>query len=115
MRGISMNLRELLCLALTMQVLIGWIVPSACAQEPAPASVMRWEKGYRYPQAGWIVLHIEGDPYERGVQHGRLMAPEIAGYLRCFARTLSDKAPAENWRHIRTFVNALFLRKFDQE
>ena len=110
-----MKLRELLCLALTMQILMGWIVPTFCAQEPASASVMRWEKGCRYPQAGWIVLHIKGTPYERGVQHGRLMAPEIAGYLRCFALTLNDKAPNDNWRHVRTLVNALFLRKFDQE
>jgi Phospholipase B len=105
-----MKLREFLCIAL-----VGSTVPPAFAQEPAPASVVRWDKGCRYPQAGWIVLHIEGNPYERGVQHGRLMAPEIAGYLRCFARTLSDKAPNENWRHVRTLVNALFLRKFDQE
>jgi hypothetical protein len=105
-----MKLRALLCVAV-----MGWIVPAACAQQPAPASVIRFDKGCRYPQAGWIVLHIEGTPYERGVQHGRLMAPEIAGYLRCFALTLSDKAPNENWRHVRTLVNTLFLRKFDQE
>ena len=105
-----MRPNALLCLAL-----MGWAVPSVCAQEPAPASVLRWEKGCRYPQAGWVVLHIEGNPYERGVQHGRLMAPEIASYLRCFALTLNDKAPNENWRHIRTLVNALFLRKFDKE
>jgi hypothetical protein len=103
-----MKLREFLCIAV-----VSSIVPSVVAQEPA--SVIRWDKGSRYPQAGWTVLHIEGNPYERGVQHGRLMAPEIAGYLRCFALTLSDKAPNENWRHVRTLVNALFLRKFDQE
>ena len=48
---------------------------------PDPASVERFGAGYRYPQAGWIVLHIEGEPYERGYQHGRLMAPEIAGFI----------------------------------
>jgi hypothetical protein len=103
-----MKMRELLSVAL-----LAWLVPSAWAHEPV--SVIRFEKGRRYSQAGWIVLHIEGNPYERGVQHGRLMAPEIAGYLRCFARTLSSKAPNENWRHVRTLVNALFLRKFDPE
>ncbi len=103
-----MKIRIMLCVAA-----MGWIASSARAQDPA--SVIRFEKACRYPQAGWIVLHIEGTPYERGVQHGRLMAPEIAGYVRCFARTLNAKAPNENWRHIRTLVNALFLRKFDQE
>ena len=35
-----------------------------------PNTVQRHGKGYRYNQAGWIVVHIEGEPYERGVQHG---------------------------------------------
>src|SRR5579871_572369 len=51
--------------------------------KPDPLSVKRSGAGYRYPQAGWIVLHIEGEPYERGYQHGQLLAPEIAGYLKC--------------------------------
>ncbi|MGH7169188.1 MAG: hypothetical protein ACRELG_02780, partial [Gemmataceae bacterium] len=70
---------------------------------------------YRYPQAGWIVLHIEGEPYQRGVQHGRLMAEEIAGHLRCFAAVQSPKAPADGWKATRTLVNALFLRRYDKE
>jgi hypothetical protein len=53
-----MKLRMLLCLALTM----GWTVP-ASTQEPlaerqGPANVLRFEKGCRHSQAGWIVLHI---------------------------------------------------------
>jgi hypothetical protein len=82
---------------------------------PEPSTVVRWDKGYRHPQTGWIVLHIEGSPYERGTQHGRLLAPEIADYLRCYALTLNHKAPYENWRNVRMFANALFLRKFDKE
>ena len=35
-------------------------------------------KGYRFEKDGWTFLHIEGAPYERGYQHGYLMAPEIA-------------------------------------
>jgi len=33
--------------------------------------------GYRFEKDGWTYLHIEGSPYERGYQHGYLMAPEI--------------------------------------
>ena len=36
----------------------------------------------------WIVLHVEGGPYERGYQHGRLLAPEIAAHVRCFAASV---------------------------
>jgi hypothetical protein len=88
--------------------------PSADFQ-PDPASVQRFGAGYRYPQAGWIVLHIEGEPYERGYQHGRLLAAEIAANVRCFAAQQNSKAPAEGWKQTRTLVNALFLRRFERE
>jgi hypothetical protein len=83
--------------------------------KPDPKSVLRHGPAYRYPQAGWVVLHIEGEPYERGYQHGKLMAPEIASYIRCFGTVLSSKAPEDGWRHARTLTNALFLRRFDKE
>src|SRR5206468_9340425 len=51
---------------------------------PDADKVLRYGKGYRYPQQGWIVVHVEGEPYERGYQQGRLLAPEIAGHLKCF-------------------------------
>ncbi len=79
------------------------------------ASVERYGPAYRYPQAGWIVLHVEGQPYERGYQHGRLLAPEIGDYLRLLASKKSPKAPGEAWREARTLVNALFLRRYDKE
>jgi hypothetical protein len=82
---------------------------------PDPASVQRYGAGYRYPQAGWTVLHIEGEPYERGYQHGRLMAPEIARFVEALAAYRSAKAPTDAWRAVRLLANALFLRKFDAE
>jgi hypothetical protein len=82
---------------------------------PDSRSVQRYGPAYRYPQAGWIVLHIEGEPYQRGVQHGRLMAEEIAAHVRCFATVQSPKSPADGWKATRTLVNALFLRRYDKE
>jgi hypothetical protein len=82
---------------------------------PDPASVQRYGAAYRYPQAGWIVLHVEGKPYERGFQHGHLMASEIAGYVRCFAEEQSSHSPGDGWGLTRTLVNAVFLRGFDPE
>jgi hypothetical protein len=83
--------------------------------QPDPAAVQRYGPAYRYPQAGWIVLHIEGQPYERGYQHGRLLAPEIAGYLRCFAAIQSARAPGDSWQNTRRLANALFVRRFAKE
>jgi hypothetical protein len=82
---------------------------------PDPRSVQRYGPAYRYPQEGWIVLHVEGEPYERGYQHGRLLAPEIAGYVRCFAALQSPKAPADGWKLTRTLVDSLFVRRYDKE
>src|SRR5262249_54530287 len=82
---------------------------------PDPLSVQRYGAGYRYPQAGWIVLHVEGEPYERGYQHGRLMAPEIADFVKCSAQLTSPTAPTEGWRLARTLINALFLRRYERE
>lgn len=79
---------------------------------PARDSVETFGPAYRYPAAGWIYLHIEGQPYERGYQHGHLMAREIPEYLARCAATLGSK---DHWNDYRTTANALFLRGFNRE
>ncbi len=39
-------------------------------------------KANRHEKAGWIYLHIEGSPQERGFQHGYLLAKEIEESIR---------------------------------
>ena len=51
-------------------------------------------KAGRHEKAGWIYLHIEGGPRERGFQHGYLLAREIAGDLR---------VTAAQWEHDSSF------------
>ncbi len=85
---------------------------SAADEWPVREAVQTFGPAYRYPSAGWIYLHIEGAPYERGYQHGHLMAREIPEYLdRCAAELGSSK----QWDQYRTTANALFLRGFDRE
>src|SRR5438105_4335512 len=107
-------------LILPFLVLLVALPALVTAQSPSDfagdsAQVLRWQKGYRYPQSGWTVVHLEGEPYERGIQHGRMLASEIAAHLRSFAQIINYKAPNETWKTVRTFSNALFLRKFDKE
>jgi hypothetical protein len=88
---------------------------ASSAADPPAATVRTFGPAYRYPSAGWIYLHIEGQPYERGYQHGHLMAREIPEYLERCAADLGAKAEAQSWDQLRTTVNALFLRGFDRE
>jgi hypothetical protein len=88
---------------------------TSAAGDPPAATVRTFGPAYRYPSAGWIYLHIEGQPYERGYQHGHLMAREIPEYLDRCAAELGAKAEAQSWDQFRTTVDALFLRGFDRE
>ena len=82
------------------------------AEWPGQGAVQTFGPAYRYPAAGWIYLHIEGQPYERGYQHGHLMAREIPEYIERCAADLGSK---EHWDDYRTTANALFLRGFNRE
>jgi len=42
-------------------------------------------KAYRYDENGWIYLHIEGTPFERGFQRGYLTANEVDEFLKTLA------------------------------
>ncbi len=112
-----------LCAACLLLIVAGITSPSAEAKSPTPnpdfrpdpASVRRYGPAYRYPQDGWTVLHIEGSPYERGYQHGTLMAREIADYVDTLAKARTKDAPEVAWDQTRTLVNALFLRRYEPE
>ena len=82
---------------------------------PAREAVRTFGPAYRYPAAGWIYLHIEGKPYDRGYQHGYLMAREIPEYLTRCAYDLGGKSDQQTWSQFRTAADALFLRGFDRE
>jgi hypothetical protein len=82
---------------------------------PSKAGIQTYGPAYRYPDGGWIYVHIEGEPYERGFQHGHLLAHEIETYLDRCAATLGAKDRKATWEWARTQANALFLRGFDQE
>jgi len=88
---------------------------SSVGEWPSRAAVATFGPAYRYPTGGWIYLHIEGKPYERGYQHGHLMAKEIVQYMERCAADLDSRGKNQSWELARTSANALFLRGFDQE
>jgi hypothetical protein len=92
---------------------------AGAAEAPAPAAParepVRYGAGYRYTQDGWVVVHVEGEPYTRGYQQGRLLAKEIVAYMHSLGADRSPKAPADGWKSIRQVANALILRKIERE
>ncbi|MBZ4413488.1 hypothetical protein K8640_35225 [Myxococcus sp. XM-1-1-1] len=81
-----------------------------------PLESVRWAgKGFRYDDGGWIYVHIEGDPYERGHQFGELVPQEIVRYMEKLGVQKDKADPAKGWSHQRLLADSLFLRKFDPE
>ncbi len=63
--------------------------------KPLTTEQTRWlAAANRHEKAGWIYLHIEGEPRARGFQHGYLLAREIAEGLR---------VTAAQWHHDTSF------------
>lgn len=57
------------------------LLPSLNCENTDPdekPEIQKQGKAFRYSIQGWIYLHIEGEPYERGYQYGFLAAEEIA-------------------------------------
>ena len=50
----------------------------------------QYGKGYRYNIQGWIYLHIDGAPYERGFQHGYLLSAEIIDMLNRWSNVIHN-------------------------
>ena len=91
--------------------------PSSTAQAvatPAGGDVTRYGDGYRFESNGWIYLHIEGQPYERGFQHGRLLAPELAETQRTLNYiTMNDTG--QTWQYFIKAAARLWAKKIDGE
>ena len=75
----------------SLAILIGGCAtqtPAAMPGTPLTAQESAWlAKAYRCDKSGWIFLHIEGAPFERGFQRGYLTADEIAAFRRTLAHT----------------------------
>jgi hypothetical protein len=81
-----------------------------------PMEIVRWAgNAYRYDDRGWIFVHTEGAPYERGFAFGTLVADEIAEYIKKLSLAESVKDPAYGWATLRELADATMLRGFDEE
>ncbi|MEI6450099.1 MAG: hypothetical protein WCP98_09120, partial [Actinomycetes bacterium] len=90
--------------------------PAGVAQAVATPSgeIAHYGEGYRFDSNGWIYLHIEGQPYERGFQHGRLLAPELAETMRTLNYiTMNDTG--QTWQYFIKAATRLWTKKIQGE
>jgi hypothetical protein len=81
-----MNIKKLYSILLVLSLFFGIAIGlSGCTNETSQETdvpTIQYEDGYRFDRDGWIYIHIEGEPHERGFQYGYLVAPELAEILR---------------------------------
>lgn len=81
-----------------------------------PMETVRWMgPAYRYDDKGWIFVHIEGKPYQRGYQYGYLLADEIVAYMKKLAYQTNHDDPANGWMQMKRVTEAFMLNKYEEE
>jgi len=73
---------QFLCILVVLTLFL--IIPSTAIAEDIPIqskSSDQYKEGYRFNVQGWIYVHLQGEPFERGYQHGYLLAAEIIDML----------------------------------
>ena len=63
-----------------------------------------YDKGFRYNIQGWIYIHIEGEPYERGYQYGYLASAEIVDMINRWS----------NFAHTEDFMKIFVIKQLPQ-
>ncbi len=79
-----------------------------------PEQQARLGKAKRFERAGWTYLHIEGQPRDRGFQHGYLLAREIGEMVRT-TRGGWEHESAMEWQWLVDRAAVLFAGKIDPE
>src|SRR5665811_886876 len=71
-------------------------------------------KANRHEKNGWIYLHIEGAPEERGFQHGYLLSGEIKESIRILSEVWKYKT-AMKWSWYVARAHDILTTKTDPE
>lgn len=87
---------------------------AALARAVSPEQQQCLAKGKRFERHGWIYLHVEGEPKERGFQHGYLLAKEIAEDLR-ITRAGWEHDSAMPWSYLVEQASLMFTNHIDAE
>ena len=114
-----MEKRSFLKVAVISVLVLGLAV-SICSAEMQTVSkegvikTASYGNGYRFDRNGWIYVHIEGAPYERGFQHGYLVASELEEIMESM-KYLTYWDTGKEWSFFVDAGEKLFLPKIDRE
>lgn len=86
----------------------------ALAGAAQAGEMKRQGKGWRLDSNGWVYLHIEGKPYERGFQHGYLAAPELKDAMRSLNHLVYQQT-GKPWKFFTDASQKLWQKFIDQE
>jgi Phospholipase B len=95
----------------------------AATEDTRPASASQFRnstfddqlgRGYRFNRDGWIYVHLEGAPHDIGVQHGYLLAPEIADAFVAVRLEMTHNT-GRNWDFFRRAAQQMLWPKIDPE
>jgi len=126
--------KQLAIILMIFILLIVAILPNSLAvdNDRKIISSGQYEKGYRYNIQGWIYIHIEGEPYERGYQYGYLASAEIVdaihrwseiGHGTKFMKLFilknlpekHDELSEQWWKICRSKTRNIFLKQIPEE
>ena len=84
------------------------------ASQGLSVRISEYGKGYRLDKNGWMYVHIEGEPYERGFQHGYFLASELSEIMRSL-EYLTYWNTGEDWDFFVGAREKLFVPKIKEE
>ena len=76
--------------------------------------IKKYGKGFRFEKNGWIYVHIEGKPYERGFQHGYLVAGELKEIMRTI-KFIVYWNTGKKWEFFKKAAEEMYSRKIEGE
>jgi len=120
------------CLLLITPSMISITAISMPDEQNSTQAPTSYGKGYRYNIMGWVYIHIEGEPFERGYQYGYLAADEIVdmmnrwsnwGYTQKIFKRLPmdvtspryDDVSALWWEYCKSKAKRWFLGYYPEE
>ena len=102
-------------LHLTLSIFLGAIISYSQPNTPLTGEQTSWlAKANRHEKNGWIYLHIEGGPQERGFQHGYLLAGEIKEAIRIL-RTEWEYQSGMEWSWLVRNAGTILTARVDSE